>query len=96
MTYIQKPINIEFDRAKDAANLEKHDISLARTTELDIVAVRENSRPEDEERRFRVYGLIDGEAFCAIVTDRDKNVRAISLRRANRKERKLYGIRAED
>lgn len=85
-------MDVEFDPAKDAANRDKHGISLGRTGELDIVAFVENSRPEDEERRFRLYGLIDGELYCAIMTFRNKAVRAISLRKASRQERKDYGL----
>lgn len=92
MTYIQKPADIEFDPAKDAANVEKHSISLARAADLDIIAVVERSPPAESERRFRLYGLIDDEAYCAIVTYREAAVRAISLRRANRMERKVYGL----
>lgn len=43
---------IEFDSAKDAANAEKHGISLSRTADLDIIAVLEDSRPEDGEPGF--------------------------------------------
>jgi uncharacterized DUF497 family protein len=49
-------VEIEFDPAKDAANVDKHGVSLARTGELEIVAVTENSRPEERGRRFRLYG----------------------------------------
>lgn len=93
--YTQKPIAVQFDPAKDAANVEKHGVSLARTAELDILAVVENSRPEDGERRFRLYGLIDGEAHCAVVTWRESALRAISLRQASRAERRNYGLRPE-
>lgn len=92
MTYIQKPAGIEFDPVKDAANIDKHGVSLTRAADLDIVAVVEKSRPEENERRFRLYGLIDGKAYCAVVTYREACVRAISLRRANRRERKLHGL----
>ena len=85
-------VEIEFDPAKDAINVEKHGVSLGRAADLDIIAVVENSRPEEMERRFRLYGLIDGEAYCAVVTYRETAVRAISLRRANRMERKGYGL----
>lgn len=89
-------MEIEFDPAKDAANVGKHGVSLARTSELEILAVIEASRPEDEEQRFRLYGLIEGEAHCAVVTYREAKVRAISLRKANRMERKRHGLQAED
>lgn len=90
MTYIQKLEDIEFDPAKDAANVEKHGVSLARAADLDIVAVVERSRAEESERRFRLYGLIDGEAYCAVVTYRETAMRAISLRRAHAKEMRRY------
>jgi uncharacterized DUF497 family protein len=90
--HYKKLMEIEFDPAKDAANADKHGISLARTSELDIRAFIENTREEDGERRFRLYGLIDGEAFCAVVTLRGATTRAISLRKANRTERKRHGI----
>lgn len=89
-------VDIEFDPAKDAANIVKHGVSLARAADLDIRKIVEKSRAEDKEQRFRLYGLIEGEAHCAIVTYRKGMVRAISLRRANRMERKRYGLRAED
>ena len=92
MAYIQKPFGIEFDSAKDAANIEKHGVSLARVADLDIVAVVERSRPEQNERRFRLYGLIEDDACCAVVTYRESGVRAISLRRASRRERKVYEL----
>lgn len=85
-------MEIEFDPAKDAANVEKHGVSLARTGQLEIVAVTENSRAEDSERRFRIYGLLDGEAFCAILTWRVGNARVISLRKANRMESKRHEL----
>ena len=87
-------MEIEFDPAKDAANVAKHGISLRQTGELDIVAVVESSRPEDGERRFRLYGLIEETPYCAVVTWRQGAARAISLRRANRMERKRYGLEA--
>jgi hypothetical protein len=89
-------VEIEFDPAKDAANVEKHGVSLALTGQLEIMAVTENSRPEEMERRFRIYGLLDGKAFCAVLTWRDGMARAISLRKASRMERKRHGIQGRD
>ena len=42
------------------------------------------------ERRFRIYGLIDGLNYCAAVTLRGSVVRVISLRRAHAKEMKRH------
>ena len=86
-------MEIEFDPRKDAANKAKHGVSLARTAELEILRVVEDERAYDE-RRFWLFGLIEGAAYCATVTFRDDVVRAISLRRASRIERKRYDLQA--
>jgi uncharacterized DUF497 family protein len=81
-------MEIEFDPAKDAANIEKHGISLARAAELDLLAYVADDR--FAEPRFRLYGLIDDEAYCIAGADRDGKVRVISLRRAHAKEMRRY------
>lgn len=77
-------MNIEFDPAKDAANVAKHGISLARAGELESIVVVPDGRFLEE--RFRLYGLIDGIPYCAAATLRGAIVRIISLRRAHAKE----------
>jgi uncharacterized DUF497 family protein len=42
---------IEFDPAKDAANIAKHGVSLARAADLEVLVVVEDAR--FEEQRFR-------------------------------------------
>lgn len=85
---VQKIVALEFDPSKDAANLAKHGVSLARAIDLEVLA-----RVVDDrfgEQRFRAYGLIDGQAYCLAYTLRGANVRAISLRRAHRDEIDAY------
>ncbi|MEJ7933637.1 BrnT family toxin [Sphingobium sp. AN558] len=82
-------MEIEFDPAKDAANIAKHGVSLARAADLEILAYVDDSR--FAEPRFRLYGLIDGQPYCVAGTDRDGVVRVISLRRAHAKEMKRHG-----
>lgn len=77
-------MDVEFDAAKDAANIEKHGVSLARAADLDIQGYVMDGR--FAEPRYRLYGLIDGVMHCLAATDRDGKVRAISLRRARAKE----------
>jgi uncharacterized DUF497 family protein len=79
-------VEIEFDPAKDAANIAKHGISLARAADLDILEVIADKRVDYGETRFRAYGLIGAKFYCLPLTYRDGHVRAISLRRARRKE----------
>ncbi|HXH16261.1 MAG TPA: BrnT family toxin [Sphingomonas sp.] len=77
-------MDIEFDPAKDEANIAKHGISLVHATELADVVVIDDTR--FEEPRFRLYGTIDGIPYCAAVTMRGDVVRVINLRRAHAKE----------
>ena len=79
-------MDIEFDAAKDKANLEKHQISLSRAVEMDILVFLEDDRSSYGEVRYRAWGLIDGKAHCLAFTDRNGTLRAISLRRAHKKE----------
>jgi len=88
-------MRIEFDPAKDAENVRKHGISLARAGDLAGVARIEDTRFDYKEVRHRTYGFIDGLAYCLVFTIRDSNVRAISLRRALTKEMKRYAPKTE-
>ena len=78
-------MEIEFDPDKDAANIAKHGISLARTVDLEHVVVIKDDRFSGEQR-YRLYGRIDGTPYCAAAVTRVGIVRAISLRRAHAKE----------
>lgn len=71
---------LEFDPAKDIANLAQHGLSLARAGDIEIVARLADDR--FDEHRFRAYGFIDGRPCCLVYTIRGSNIRAISLRRA--------------
>lgn len=84
-------MTVLFDEAKDAANIVKHGISLSRAAELDIVAYVIDDRRNYGETRYRAFGFIDGQPHCLVFTERDGNVRAISLRRAHQKEFKRHG-----
>ena len=81
-------MNIEFDPDKDAINLVKHGVSLGLVAKLDVLAHVVDHRYA--EPRFRLYGLIDGLAYCAAGTDRDGVVRVINLRRVHKKELRKY------
>jgi len=78
-------IGIEFDSAKDAANIAKHGVSLARAAELDVLADVADERFAEDRRRM--YGLLDGLPYCLAYAVRNG---AISLRRAHLKEFRRY------
>ena len=81
---------VEFDPVKEAINLSKHGISLARWIDLDIKTTLVDNRHDYGEVRYRAYGFIDGVPHCLVFTERNKRVRPISLRRAHEKEMKRH------
>ncbi|MBO9543649.1 BrnT family toxin [Caulobacter sp.] len=62
---------MQFDPAKNEANIAKHGVSLERAAEMDIQAVLEDDRHDYGETRYRAFGLIDGIAHCLVFTDRE-------------------------
>jgi uncharacterized DUF497 family protein len=80
----------DFDPAKEAINLSKHRVSLARWIDLDIKVTFVDDRRDYGEVRYRAYGFIDGVAHCLAFANRNGKVRPISLRRAHVKEIRRY------
>jgi uncharacterized DUF497 family protein len=82
---------IEFDRAKDAANVEKHGLSLADFAGFDAQpVVLIDDREDYAETRYRAFGRIDGQGCSIAFTVRGATLRLISFRRAHEKEMRRY------
>ena len=82
-----------FDPAKDAANREKHKLSLAfgsRIFEGEGHFIISTIRPEDNEERFKVVGMVDGKLYTGVFTWRGQVPRFISVRRSNSSEERQY------
>jgi uncharacterized DUF497 family protein len=84
--------NVEFDPAKDVANIGKHGISLAAAAEFDFGTglFEIDDRFNYGETRIYGLGLIDGRVHALVFKQTDNGIRAISLRKANRREVKRY------
>src|SRR3546814_11569531 len=85
-------VEIDFDPAKDAANIEKHGISLSRAADLVPLVFVEADR--FEEPRYRVYGFIDDVPHCLAATDRGGMARVLRLRRTHAKALARYAENA--
>ncbi len=89
-------MGVEYDAAKDAANQRKHGLPL--WLGADVIAnaresgvVLEDTRQAYPERRFIAYGKAHGRLMVCVFTPRSENIRVISLRKANARERAAYG-----
>ena len=85
-------MEVEFDSGKDEANRRKHGISLAAAAEMDLLDAQTvaDDRRDYGEARFRACGWIGGRLHMLVFTLRGEVVRAISLRKANTRERRRY------
>lgn len=82
-----------FDPAKDAANRERHQLSLAfgdRIFEDDDHLIIPSIREIDGEERFKVVGIVEGKLFTGVFVRRGDLPRFISVRRSNTGEERAY------
>jgi len=85
-------MDIEYDPAKDAANREKHGVSLVlgRIVLANSVGEEADERDDYGELRRIAYGLIRGRLFVCVYTLRGDTCRIISVRKANRREQRRW------
>ena len=86
-------MDIEFDATKDAANVQKHGVSLGFGkqvfNDVDHIVIASH-RLIDGEDRYKVIGLVDGKFWTAVHVRHGDTVRFISVRRSNDGEEKQY------
>ena len=84
-------MEIEFDPAKDAANIAKHGLSLADFSGFDAApSVTVDDRYDYGETRYLAHGRIEGVGHCLVLTTTGDTTRLISFRRAHDKEMRRY------
>ncbi|MBI5331909.1 MAG: BrnT family toxin [Betaproteobacteria bacterium] len=92
-------MRIDFDPAKDAANRAKHGLSLGDAylvydapDKLTLIS------PRVEEERKLDIAMVEmmGVVLVLVYVERGESLRAISLRRASRHERRLYEAAKQD
>lgn len=83
---------IEFDQAKDAANIAKHGVSLALAGQIewDSVLCSADDRADYGEVREVGYAVIGKRLHVVVFVQRDDTMRIISLRKANKRELRRY------
>jgi uncharacterized protein len=93
---VSSPTNFEWDDAKAAANVAKHNVPFQyamRVFQDPEFIDSDVSRPEDKEMRRNAVGLFDGRLLVVVFTMRGDVCRIISARRPNSKEERRYGNR---
>ena len=83
---------IEFDPVKDVINREKHGLSLAEADQLDWETLKSfnDERVDYGENRQVGFAFKSRRLHAVVYTYRGMNLRIISLRKANKRERKWY------
>ncbi len=85
---------ITFDPAKDAENIRKHGISLARAEDFDFDTAHYVDDDSQDYGEIRVIAMswLDALLYTLVFRDEDEpdTIRAISLRKATERERKQY------
>ncbi|MDE3176655.1 MAG: BrnT family toxin [Pseudomonadota bacterium] len=86
-------MNITFDRAKNARNIEERGLPFERGAEFDweTALAEEDDRKDYGERRARVFGLLGRRLHVAVITMRGETMHVISFRKANDREVRRYG-----
>ena len=82
-----------FDPKKDAANLKKHGVSLSEGDGVlnDPLAITVEDESAEGEQRFVTIGMnVFGALMVVVHTPRGDEVRIISVRKADPKERRAY------
>jgi len=66
------------------------DFAMVERMDLDLAEVSLDDRKDYGEVRLQARGLIDGRLYVIAFTQRGKNLRLISLRKANKREQVLW------
>ncbi len=84
-------MKIEFDPAKNAANVAEHGLNFRDFNGFDTVPFEIiDDRSDYGEVRFRSFGRIEGIGYMIVYTVREERVRLISFRRSHEKEMRRY------
>lgn len=83
---------IEFDPAKSNRNARERDLPFDRASDFDFTTayLRIDDRKDYGELRIRAIGFLGDRLHVLVFTERENNIRVISLRKANRAEMRLY------
>jgi uncharacterized DUF497 family protein len=85
-------IQLEWDENKNTANIKNHDIDFCDAWLIfqNSILRKRDTRKNYGEERWVVLGKLRQLIVVVVYTYRSEKIRIISIRRANRHERKIY------
>jgi uncharacterized DUF497 family protein len=85
-------MEITFDPLKNQRNIKIRGLSFERVRDFDFETAlfEEDDRHDYGETRYRVFGFLDGRLHALVMTEQEKGIRVISLRKAVKVEKKRY------
>lgn len=85
-------MNITYDPAKCATNIEQRGLSFERVADLDFQTATfiVDDRRDYGETRFRSLGFLDGRLHALVFVETVNGIRVISFRKANKREVRQY------
>jgi uncharacterized DUF497 family protein len=86
-------VRIEYDVAKSAKNERERGLPFEMAQDFDLGNAMAFEERRGAELRVRAVGMLNGKLHTLVYTKREDAIRIISLRRANKTERRLYEAR---
>ena len=85
-------MEVEYDKGKNQKNIELRgiDFELAKFFDFTSALIFQDIRKDYGEKRYSAIGYIDQDIFVLIFTPRGQKLRVISLRKANKREKRKY------
>lgn len=85
-------MNLEWDEKKRLVNLQKHKIDFIGSEQIfDGYTVSfEDDRIDYNEQRFVTFGVLEEHVVAVVHTERNENIRIISIRKATKREERCY------
>ena len=80
----------EWDEAKRTSNLAKHGVDFADVARFDSIGAVAEAEERRGEARYVATGYIGNRLHKLVYLMRGGNIRVISLRKANNREREIY------
>lgn len=86
-----------WDESKRHANIRRHELDFVGIESIwdGFTVTREDIRERYGERRFVTFGMLRGEVVVLVYTERTDDLHVISLRRAEKYEKRYYLETAE-